>query len=199
MKEPFKKRLKTQALNTLGAYKLIAWGILMNRRVLLSVCMAIVAAMWLVVTPVFAADFVVEPLDYDFPDEVAVAADEDKNIVIMFHQNGCPYCDKMRQRVFPHPKVNAFYTKNFYLIEVNNKGDLDVVTPAGEAMVEKAFAQQMRVRATPVFVFLDKQGKQALKLVGYQDTEMFNAAGRYVSEGAFKDGTSFLSFVRAGH
>ena len=182
----------------LGAYERIAGELWMYRRAFLSGCVALIAAMWLVVTPAVAADFVVEPLDYDFPDEVSVAADEDKNIVIMFHQNGCPYCDKMRKRVFPHPKVNAFYSKNFYLIEVNNKGDLDVVTPTGESMVEKDFAQQMRVRATPVFVFLDKQGNEALKLVGYQDAEMFNAAGRYVSGEAFKDGTSFLSFVRAG-
>ncbi len=151
-----------------------------------------------VVSPVHAADFVVEPLDYDFPGEVAAAADEGKNIVIMFHQNGCPYCDKMRKRVFPHPKVNAFYSDKFYLIEVNNKGDLDVVSHDGEAMAEKDYAQKMRVRATPVFAFLSKEGDVALKLTGYQDAAMFNAAGRYVSSEAFKDGTSFLSFVRAG-
>jgi thioredoxin-related protein len=56
----------------------------------------------------------------------------------------------------------------------------------------------MRVRATPVFVFLGKDSVEALKLTGYQDAGMFNAAGRFVSEEAYKDGTSFINFVRAG-
>lgn len=170
----------------------------MPTRMLLSTFAALVAAFLMLSAPAGASDFVVEPLDYDFPDEVATAADEGKNIVIMFHQNGCPYCDKMRKRVYPNPKVSALYDDKFYLMEVNMKGDLDVVTHDGESMVEKDYAQKMRVRATPVFLFLSKDSKEALKLTGYQDANMFNAAGRYVSSGAFKDGSSFLSFVRAG-
>lgn len=145
-----------------------------------------------------AADFVVESLDYDFPAEVKAAADEAKNVVIMFHQNGCPYCDKMRRRVFPHPAVDAQYAEKFVLIEVNIKGDLDVVSHDGEAMTEKDYAEKMHVRATPVILFLSKDSTEALKLTGYQDPQMFMAAGRYVSSDAFKDGTTFINFVRAG-
>lgn len=170
----------------------------MHTRFVSFIFAALAAVMLWSAPPASAADFVVEPLDYDFPGEVQAAADEGKNIVIMFHQNGCPYCDKMRKRVFPHPKVSTLYDDKFYLIEVNNKGDLDVVSHDGEAMAEKDYAQKMRVRATPVFVFLAKDGSEALKLTGYQDAAMFTAAGRYVSSDAFKDGTSFLSFVRTG-
>mgnify|MGYP000011524725 CR=1 FL=1 len=159
---------------------------------------AVIAALLLAVTPVRAADFVVEPLEYDFPYDIEAAAEEGKNIVIMFHQNGCPYCDKMRKRVFPHPKVSALFNEKFNLIEVNNKGSLEVITHDGETMTEKGYAQKMRVRATPVLLFFAKDGTEALKLTGYQDPAMFTAAGRYVSSDAFKDGTSFLSFVRSG-
>jgi len=169
----------------------------MRIRTLMSAFAALVVALALSVMPA-AADFKIEPLDYDFPSEVEAAAAEGKNIVIMFHLNGCPYCDKMRKRVFPHPQVNAFYSEKFYLIEVNIKGDLDVTTPEGEAMAEKDYAEKMRVRATPVILFLSKEGAEALKLTGYQDPEMFMTAGRYVSSDAFKDGTSFLDYVRAG-
>lgn len=170
----------------------------MRIRTLTSALAALAAVFWLSAAPVQAAGFVVEPLDYDFPGEVEAAAAKGKNIVIMFHQNGCPYCDKMRKRVFPHPKVSALYGEKFYLIEVNIKGDLEVTSHDGEAMTEKQYAEKMRVRATPVILFLSKEGAEALKLTGYQDPEMFNAAGRYVSSDAFKDGTTFLNFVRAG-
>ena len=143
-----------------------------------------------------AAEFIIEPLDYDFPGEISAAADEGKNLVIMFHQNGCPYCDKMVKRVFPHPDVSSLYGEKFAMIKVNVKGDLDVITPTGETKAEKDFSSESLVRATPVFIFYAKDGKTALRLTGYQDPEMFVAAGKYISEGVFEDGTSFINYVR---
>lgn len=160
--------------------------------------MAVTFSIALGALPAAASDFLLTPMDYDFPAEIEAAADEGKTVVVMFHTNGCPYCDKMRKRIFPHPKVSAFYNEKFYLIEVNMKGDLDVVSPEGEAMSEKDWANKMGVRATPVFAFYSKDAKPALRLTGYQDVGMFLAAGRYVSSGANADGTSFLKFVRAG-
>ena len=169
-----------------------------GQRSLMTAVAALVMAFVVSATPVRAADFVVQSLDFDFPNEVQTSAADGKNVVIMFVLDGCPYCAKMHKRVFPHPEVNAFYSEHFNLIEVDKVGDLDVVTPQGEAMIQKDFADKMRVRATPVFVYLGKDGEEALRLTGYQDVGMFNAAGRYVSSEAYKDGTSFLSFVRAG-
>jgi len=148
--------------------------------------------------PAKAVDFIIEPLDYDVPAEVEAAAEDGKNLVIMFSLNGCPYCAKMHKRVFPHPDVMGQYNKTFVMFEVNIKGDLNVVTHTGETKPEKDYAQDMRVRATPVFVFYGKDGNDVLRLTGYQDPKMFMAAGRYVSSEAYKDGTSFLSFVRSG-
>ncbi|MBT7943577.1 MAG: hypothetical protein HN719_09510, partial [Alphaproteobacteria bacterium] len=44
------------------------------------------------------ADFMAESVDNDFPDEIAIAAEEGKQLVIMFQQTGCPYCAKMHAR-----------------------------------------------------------------------------------------------------
>lgn len=148
--------------------------------------------------PSLAADFIIEPIDYDIPAEVEAAGEENKNLVVMFSTNGCPYCAKMHKRVFPHPKVSAQYDETFNMFEINMAGDLEVVTHKGEDSTEKKYAQQMRVRATPVFVFFGKDGQEALRLTGYQDPAMFMTAGRYVSSEAYKDGTSFIKFVRSG-
>lgn len=145
-----------------------------------------------------AAEFMIEPLDYDIPAEAADAAESGKNLVIMFGQNGCPYCDKMRKRVFPHPKVAAQYNAHFIMFEVNIKGSLDVVSHKGETKTEKEYASEMRARATPLFVYYGKDGQDVLRLTGYQEPEIFMTAGRYVTSEAFKDGTSFLDFVRSG-
>ena len=156
------------------------------------------AAVSLTFSPAKAVDFIIEPLDYDIPTHVEDAAADGKNLLIMFSLNGCPYCAKMHKRVFPHPDVMAQYNDTFTMFEINIKGDLDVVTPNGEVKPEKDFAQDLRVRATPVFVFFGKDGKDVLRLTGYQDPKMFMAAGRYVSSEAYKDGTSFLAFLKSG-
>lgn len=145
-----------------------------------------------------AADFIIEPLDYDIPSEVAAAAEQGKTLVVMFGQNGCPYCEKMRKRVFPHPQVVDQYGTHFVLFEINIKGDLEVIGHDGEATTEKQYAAQMRARATPLFVYYDKDGTDVLRLTGYQEPGIFMTAGRYVTSEAYKDGTSFLTFVRSG-
>ncbi|MCP5372777.1 MAG: thioredoxin fold domain-containing protein [Hyphomicrobiales bacterium] len=144
------------------------------------------------------AEFVAESLDNDFRGEIEAAAQDGKNLVIMFHQIGCPYCDKMRARVLPSKKVMEFYDGKFVLIESNIRGDLEVVTPKGEQTVEKKFARAMRVRATPVFVFFDKDGNDVLRLVGFIDVDGFVKAGRYVRDGVYKTDKSFIRYLADG-
>ncbi|MBF0249448.1 MAG: thioredoxin fold domain-containing protein [Alphaproteobacteria bacterium] len=148
--------------------------------------------------PARAVDFIIEPIDYDLPAEIAAAAEDGKTLFVMFGQNGCPYCAKMHKRVFPNPDVGALYTPSFVMLELNIKGDLDVVSHGGEATTEKEYANAMRARATPLFVYFDKDGKDVLRLTGYQEPGVFMAAGRYVATAAYADGTTFLDFVRAG-
>jgi len=145
-----------------------------------------------------AAEFIIEPLDYDIPAEVEAAAADGKNLVVMFGQNGCPYCDKMHKRAFPHPKVAALYGEHFVMFEINIKGDREVVSHHAEDTTEKHDASKMRARATPLFVFYGKDGKDVLRLTGYQEPGIFMTAARYVSSESYKDGTSFMSFVRSG-
>lgn len=145
-----------------------------------------------------AAPFVIESLDMDFKSEIQAAAEEGKHLALFFHQQGCPYCDKMRARVLPDPKVSAYYEKNFYVIEINMKGSLPVVTPGGEETTEKGYATKIRVRATPVFTFYGQDGKLALRTTGYLDPKRFLKAGQYVVDGAYKDGTSFFRYLQKG-
>ena len=142
------------------------------------------------------AEFRVESLDNNFPDEIAQARDDGKRLVIMFHQLGCPYCDKMRTRVFPDPKVDSYFTKNFVMIESNIRGNLDVVSPEGKAMNEVDLARKFRVRATPVFVFFGLDGKEALRLTGYFNADAFVGAGHYVVDEMNKKKISFYRYLK---
>jgi thioredoxin-related protein len=138
------------------------------------------------------AEFQALSLDNDIPTEIADAAEEGKRLIIMFQEAGCPWCNKMRERIFPHPKVMAYFDDRFILIEQDIKGDLDLVSHVGAEMTQKKYAQTMRVRGTPTIVFFDTDGKIAARMTGYQDVLTFIGTGKYVHDGVFKTGKSLV-------
>ena len=142
------------------------------------------------------ADFRIQSIDNDFQSEINAAADEGKRLVIFFHQLGCPYCDKMRARVHPDPKIMSYFNDHYVMIESNIKGNLDVVMPDGTPGNEVEFGRAMRVRATPVFAFYDLDGTLALKSVGFLDVDRFLLAGKYVVDGVHKTGKSYFNYLQ---
>ena len=144
------------------------------------------------------AEFRSQSIDNDYAYEIEVLAEENKRLILFFHQPGCPYCDKMRARVFPHAEVQDYYSKHFVLLENNIKGNLDVVMPDGSEGTEADFGRKLRVRATPVIAFFDTDGTLALQTTGYLDPKQFLLAGRYVTDGVFKSDVSFFRYLKNG-
>lgn len=142
------------------------------------------------------AEYREESIDNDYQSEIEALAGEGKFLVLFFHQAGCPYCDKMRARVLPNAKVMDYFSDNFVMMESNIRGNLDVVMPDGTQGSEVEFAKKVRVRATPVFIFYDKDGTQALKTIGYLDADRFLLAGKFVVEGVHKTKKSFFRYIQ---
>jgi len=142
------------------------------------------------------AEYRTESIDNDYRNEIATAAEDGKRLVLFFHQAGCPYCDKMRQRVHPAPKVMEYFSEHFVMMESNIRGNLDIVMPDGTPGRETDFAKKERVRATPVFIFYDTDACQALRTTGFLDVDYFYLAGKYVVEGINKSGKSFFRYIQ---
>lgn len=146
--------------------------------------------------PPAVAGFRVESIDNDIPGEIDAAAKDGKNLVVFFNQTGCPYCDMMRKRVFPAAKIVDYFSQHFVMIDSNIRGGLDVVMPDGSKGTERDLARKLRIRATPVIVFFDRQRKIALKTTGYLNVDLFYLAGKYVAENVYKTKKSFFRYVQ---
>lgn len=142
------------------------------------------------------AEYREESIDNDYQGEIEALADEGKFLVLFFHQAGCPYCDKMRARVHPAPKVMEYFTEKFVMMESNIRGNLDIVMPDGTEGTERDFAKKLRIRATPVFAFYDNDGTVALRTTGFLDTKQFLMAGKYVADGVHKTKVSFFKYLQ---
>lgn len=131
----------------------------------------------------------------EFEEDVAEAASENKRLLIYFHQEGCPYCAKLVEENFADPEIESYVRQHFEGIQVNMWGDREIVAVGGNNFTEKTFASALKVQYTPTVLFLNEQGKVALRLNGYYPPEKFRLALRYVAEKQ-ESKQSYNEFVR---
>lgn len=128
----------------------------------------------------------------DLPDDVKEAAENNKRVLLYFYQDGCPYCLKLVQDNFGNPELANKMQNHFEVIALNMWGSREVTDLTGTVLTEKSFATSLKVQYTPTLLFLDEQGKIALRINGYYNPEQFNyaldyVAGKQEKEGSFRD------------
>lgn len=132
----------------------------------------------------------------ELDDDVAEAAQTGKRVLILFHQDGCPYCNALVERNLSQKDIETTLRAHFEVVAINMWGDREVLATDGGSFTEKQFATAMKVQFTPTLVFLDKQGKKALRLNGYLPPKRFRQALDYVVQGAHKT-MRFRDFIAA--
>jgi len=131
----------------------------------------------------------------DLPEEIAKAKEQKKSgILVFFEMDECPWCHYMKTSVLNQPEVQEYFQKHFINISIDIEGDIEMVNFKGKTTKQKDFAfKEHRVRATPVVVFFDLNGKRVHKHIGKTNgTKEFLWIGEYVVEEAYKE----MPFVR---
>lgn len=132
----------------------------------------------------------------EFEEDVAEAAQHNKRVMLYFHQDGCPYCARLVEENFADPEIEAYVRQHFDGIEVNMWGDREVVSVGGNSFTEKSFSAALKVQYTPTIIFLNEQGKVALRLNGYYPPDKFRLALNYVAQKQDKK-QNFSSYAKA--
>jgi len=131
----------------------------------------------------------------NFAEELLNAKDEGKKgVLLMFQQQDCPYCHRMRTTVLNQKRVQDYYRENFLIFQVDIEGDIEITDFNGQQTLEKDFAfRKNRVRATPVFAFFGLDGKRVARYTGATtDVDEFMLLGKYVVDGKYRS----MSFNR---
>ncbi len=125
----------------------------------------------------------------DFQEELQNAREQGKKgIMIFFEMDECPFCHYMKTNVLNQPQVQDYFRKNFLLFSVDIEGDVGITNLQGKHMRQKDFAfRENRVRATPVIVFYDLEGKPIYRHTGRTaGVAEFMWMGQYVAEGIYR-------------
>ena len=127
----------------------------------------------------------------DLKAELADArADGKRALLVFFEQEGCPGCRHMKQNIFNRKDVQDYYGRNFTSLAVDIHGSVAIKDVSGRELSEKSYAESLKVRATPTFVFHDLTGAEIVRIVGPLETpEEFLLLGRFVASGAYKTRT----------
>ena len=112
----------------------------------------------------------------ELQDELENANENNRQIILYFHQDGCPYCKKLLEDNFSRKDIIDKMRQNFDLLEINMWGDKTVTLLTGEELSEKVFAKQMQVMFTPTLVFLDNKGQSQFRMNGYYAPDKFSNA-----------------------
>ncbi|UWR61946.1 thioredoxin family protein [Phaeobacter inhibens] len=93
----------------------------------------------------------------DLREDLEEANAEGKRLVLFFEQRGCIYCTKMHEEVFPKPEISSYIADNFFVVQLNLYGDVEVTDFDGETLSEKDMARKWGILFTPTMMFLPQE------------------------------------------
>lgn len=122
----------------------------------------------------------------DINEDVEDAKSDDKNVMLFFHLNECPYCDAMLNENFRGGSTTEFIQNKYSVIAVNIKGDREITFNETTGITEKDISTQLKVQYTPTIVFINSEGKAVYRTNGYRSPTAFKHVLNYVDDKAYK-------------
>lgn len=106
-------------------------------------------------------------------DDIADATAANKRLIVIFHQDNCPYCNALVERNLAQKDIEDLMRSRFEVVAINMWGDRELTNLDGRHMTEKDFAASLKVQFTPTILFFDEAGKTILRLNGYIPPQRF--------------------------
>ncbi len=91
----------------------------------------------------------------DLRDELGEArTDGRQGLLVMYHFEECPSCQRMRREVLNRPEVQDWYRRTFRPIAIDIRGAQPITDLNGKTQSERAYGRAVKIRGTPDVRFL---------------------------------------------
>ncbi len=117
----------------------------------------------------------------DLSEDLAEANSEGKRLMVIIEQRGCIYCKKMHEEVFPIDEIAGYIEENFFVVQINMFGDVEVTDFDGEALPEKEMVKKWGALFTPMILFFPAQVEDGVSAGKAAVATMPGAFGRYTT------------------
>lgn len=122
----------------------------------------------------------------DLREDLEEAQGEGKRLVLFIEQQGCIYCKKMHEDVFPQPDLSAYIEENFFVVQLDLHGSTTATDFDGEEAEQRSLMRKWGILFTPTLVFLPEDVPGGATAVD---------AAVAVMPGAFAKGTTLDLFT----
>ncbi len=102
-------------------------------------------------------------------------------LAVIVEQRGCIYCTKMHEQIFPIPAIDKMIRDNYYFVQINMFGDLDVTDFDGEVLSEQNMVQKWGVFFTPTILFAPEEVPDGQSLSDAAVAVMPGAFGKWMT------------------
>ncbi len=104
----------------------------------------------------------------DLSEDLAEATAEGKRLMVLVEQRGCIYCKKMHEEVFVVPEIAQYIEDNYFVVQINMFGDVEVTDFDGTTLPEKDMVKRWGALFTPSIYFFPEdvgEGQSASQAV----------------------------------
>lgn len=122
----------------------------------------------------------------DLREDLAEATAEGKRFAIIFEQRGCIYCKKMHEEVFPDSEIDAYIRDNYFVIQMNLFGDVEVTDFDGETLPERDMARKWGMLFTPTLMFFPEEVPEGVTAPRAAVAQMPGAFGKFTTLAMFR-------------
>lgn len=117
----------------------------------------------------------------DLTEDLDEANAEDKRLMIMVEQRGCIYCAKMHEEVFVIPEIAQYIEDNFFVVQINMFGDVEVTDFDGTTLPEKDMVKRWGALFTPSIYFFPEEVEDDMTASQAAVANMPGAFGRWTT------------------
>ena len=117
----------------------------------------------------------------DLSEDLEEANAEGKRLMVIIEQRGCIYCKKMHEEVFPIEEIAAYIDDNFFVVQINMFGDVEVTDFDGTALPEKEMVKKWRALFTPMILFFPENVGPDMNAAEAAVATMPGAFGRHTT------------------
>ncbi|MEO9573614.1 MAG: thioredoxin family protein [Tateyamaria sp.] len=117
----------------------------------------------------------------DLTEDLDEANAEGKRLMIMVEQRGCIYCKKMHEEVFVIPEIGQYIEDNFFVVQINMFGDVEVTDFDGTVLPEKDMVKRWGALFTPSIYFFPEEVGDDVMATQAAVANMPGAFGRWTT------------------
>lgn len=118
----------------------------------------------------------------DLSEDLEEASGEGKRLLIIVEQRGCIYCTRMHEEVFPVAEIENMLREDYFVVQLNMFGDVEVTDFDGEVLTEKKLAQKWGLLFTPTLLFFPPEIAEPKAGIDLAVAQIPGAFGRWTTQ-----------------